>query len=173
MPAYLKRLQICCGCDVCRLKVLPLHQPDPSWRFQDFLQQQRRPQQQQQQQEQLHQLSLHPHQQEQQPNISPTSWKDLFWLTWGHVIVLYCQKCNMHFPARQYNHCSYHPRAAEFANEVDPGIHPCCGRSAWQPGVPLSDCQGCTATQHQVFCHKQMQQGLKATKQDAAAKQVR
>lgn len=150
-------------CSLNRLKVLPLHQPDPNWQFQDFLQQQRRPRQQQQERE---------HQIQQKQQQKATSWKDLFWLTWSHVTVLYCQKCNTHFPAKQYTHCSYHPLAAEFKDEVDSGVHPCCGRPAWQPGLPLAECQGCAAVRHQVCCQgQQPRQGI-APQQGKASQQV-
>lgn len=140
----------------CRLQMLPLHQPDPAWRFQDFLKQQRQQSQPQQQHCMQQTTSLHsrplPQQQHQllPTAASPTPWRELYYLTWSHVMVLYCTACHQHFPARQYSHCSYHPLAPVFASEAGAGQYPCCGRPAWRPGLALAHSQGCCAAQHQA-----------------------
>lgn len=133
---------VCMLACACRLKTLPVHQPDPNWRFQDHL--------------------LHLRQQQHH------SWRDIYWLTWGHVNVLYCHHCHQHYPVREYVHCSYHPQTAAFGSESARGGYPCCGRPAWQPGMPLSYSQGCSAREHQSWPagHKpQADQGLVTTRQ--------
>jgi hypothetical protein len=168
-----------CACasrrHACRLRVLPLHQADPAWRFQDFLKQQRqqsRPQQQQAHQsmqqvaavhlqDKRHNQPLHQQQQQQSNTAGPVPWRDLYYLTWGHVTVLYCTACHQHFPARQYSHCSFHPLAPVFASEAAAGQYPCCGRPAWRPGLALAHSQGCCATQHQAALQVQQPSPLR------------
>lgn len=141
-------------CHACRLRVLPLHQADPAWRFQDFLKQQRQQARSQQQQAQQvdkgHSQPPQQRHQQQSRTAGPAPWRDLYYLTWGHVTVLYCTACHQHFPARQYSHCSFHPLAPLFASEADAGQYPCCGRPAWRPGLAPAHCQGCCETQHQA-----------------------
>lgn len=147
--------QLVCCLYASRLKVLPLHQVDPNWRFQEFLQSRQAGKQ--QEQRPIPPLQL---QQQQQPRSSPgpMGWRDLYWLTWGHVTVLYCQQCHQHFPARQYTHCSSHPQAPVFASGLDAGVYPCCRRPAWRPGLPLAYSQGCCASQHQSAVQQQLQE---------------
>jgi hypothetical protein len=102
-----------------------------------------------------------PQQQQQQTAASPTPWRDLYYLTWGHVTVLYCTACHQHFPARQYSHCSFHPLAPVFASEADAGQYPCCGRPAWRPGLALAHSQGCCATEHQAALQQRQQSPLR------------
>jgi hypothetical protein len=109
----------------------------------------------------VHKLPPQQQQQQQQTTASPTLWRDLYYLTWGHVTVLYCTACHQHFPARQYSHCSFHPLAPVFASEVDAGQYPCCSRPAWRPSLALAHSQGCCATEHQAALQQQQQSPLR------------
>jgi hypothetical protein len=128
----------------CRPETPPLHTPDEGWTLQQHLKQQRK---------------------------AGGSWRQLYWQVWAAVHVLYCQACHQHFPVRELYHCSYHPHAAAFTSSSDSGRHPCCGRPAWRPGLPLSNCQGCTARAHQPAAASggQQQQRKQAVAGAAAA----
>lgn len=149
----------------CRQYKLPLHEPDQAWDLQTFLAQQRtatnkqqqkhKPDQHQQphgtQQEQA--LDQQPHEQQQEPS----SWRELYWLVWGYVVVMYCQRCCSHFPARLLHQCSYHPLPAVFTSDEVIGQYPCCGAPAWQPGgnaavaAAAASLQPCCSRDHDAY----------------------
>lgn len=73
------------------------------------------------------------------------SWRDMYWFTWGLVVFLYCQECQAKFPIRQLGHCLYHSQLPHL------GVHACCNRPLWRPGLHLTDCMGCSTKQHNVL----------------------
>lgn len=110
-----------------------------------------------QQQQQLPIKQPPQQQQQEQPHdrAAGRSWRELYWLVWGHVVVLYCQRCCCHFPARLLHHCHYHTLPAVFESIAAPGQYPCCGAQAWQPsrsgGAAASALQGCSSRDHEAY----------------------
>lgn len=166
---------------------LPLHELDPSWALQTFLAQCRtstskpRPHQQDllhlqggvhalahltqgglhaaqlSTQQAQHQEGQDTQEEKEEEEDAPLSWRQLYWFVWGYVVVLYCQRCCSHFPARQLHQCSYHPLVPVFASEDTSGQYPCCGAPAWHPGgsavvaAAAASLQPCCSRDHDTY----------------------
>lgn len=105
-----------------------LHQPDLSWRYQEYLAQLR---------------------------AAKVPWRSIYWHAWGQVHVLYCHHCMTYFPAAEVEHCRYHPRAPLFLGGQGAGKYPCCGAPASRLATFLMEqsqggMRGCCSREHQV-----------------------
>jgi len=99
------------------------HVPEPRWRFQKHLASLRK---------------------------GGSSWREIFWLVWGHLHVLSCLRCGSRFLACDIGHCLYHPQPPSFPPTRSHGVFPCCGGSAFRFDTTSTSRQGCAARNHEV-----------------------
>ena len=62
-------------------------------------------------------------------------WREVYWRLWAVVIVLFCQTCLQHFPARELDCCCCHSQLPVYTSGQrsgkDPATPACLHMAAW------------------------------------------